>query len=393
MPLIARYRWVPGLLGACLLVALATAPYIFVVSLLWHGSGGVDFHVFWKAAREIGHGQTPYDPTGLDHLRRAAEQDMAHPQKDQAWAAYPPALYLLIVPFGLLPWHVAAAIVMPLLALTPFLALRVMGVRDWRCYAAAYASVPVVTTTLLGSISSLLMLGCALVWRGRGGALAPAATIVAKLFLWPLVPVLAVLAGIRRTLVVLSIALAAVIASWAVIGFDDITRYPAMLSQLSAAEAHDSFSLAGMAYAFGAPPALGTYLGAALGLAVCGVAVREARGGRRDAAFTLAIVAALLASPIVWMHYFTLLFLPIAARYPRLNAVWAIPLVPWVGSYWASDGHWFAFVATWPWFALVVAACLWPEAASRTAAALRAAPARAARRRGVRGSPAPTRGS
>jgi Glycosyltransferase family 87 len=360
MLLIARYRWVPRLLGNCLLVALAITPYIFVAGLLWHGSGGVDFHVFWKAAREIGHGQTPYDPTGLDHLRRAAEQNPGHPQKDQSWAAYPPALYLLLVPFGLLPWHVAAAIVMPLLALTPFLALRVMGVRDWRCYAAAYGSIPVAHSILMGTISTALMLGLALVWRGRSTIAAGAAIVVAKLFVWPVAVAVAALQGIRRAALLLAVALAVAVASWAAIGFADITRYPAMLSDLSAAEAHDSFSPTGFAYAMGAPPALGTYLGIAFGLVLSALALRAGLRGQRDRCFTLVIVAALAMSPIVWTHYLVLLFLPLAARYPRFNVVWLVPLGFYLGQPLAANGDALAYLASWPCIAIIVLASLRP---------------------------------
>jgi alpha-1,2-mannosyltransferase len=376
-------------------LTLGSLIFLYIAVAVFSSRGGFsyDFHVFWESARAMGHGQSPYDPVGLAHMSKIAQRDLSIPPSNEGWAVYPPVLYVVMLPLGYLPFPLAAVIGLSLLGAAPALALRVMGVRDWRCYAAAYASVPVVTSTLLGSISSLLMVGCALVWRGRGGTLAQAGTIVAKLFLWPLVPLIAVLEGIRRATVVVSLALALALASWAVIGFADMSRYPSMLSQLSAAEAHDSFSLAGMAYAFGAPPALGIYLGGALGIAVAGLAVLEARRGRRDAAFTLAIVAALLASPIIWMHYFTLVLLPIAARYPRFNAVWMVPLVPWIGSYWDANGHWFAFAATWPWFALVVAACLWPASATRTAAWLRAALRLDAGRSAVRGSPAPTRGS
>jgi alpha-1,2-mannosyltransferase len=385
MPLIARYRWVPGLFGNCLLVALAIAPYIFVVSLLWHGSGGVDFHVFWKAAREIGDGQTPYDPAGLDHLRRAAEQNLAHPQKDQAWAAYPPALYVLLVPFGLLPWPVAAAIVMPLLALTPYLALRVMGVRDWRCYAAAYGSIPVAHSILMGTISTALMLGLALVWRGRSTIAAGAAIVVAKLFVWPVAVAVVALQGIRRAALLTAVALAAAVASWAVIGFADITRYPAMLSDLSAAEAHDSFSPTGFAYAMGAPPALGTYLGIAFGLVLLALALRAGLRGRRDRCFTLVIVAALAMSPIVWTHYLVLLFLPLAARYPRFNVVWLVPLGFYLGQPLAANGDALAYLASWPCIAIIVLASLRPAAGepARAAAGADAAAARA-------GDPTPT---
>jgi hypothetical protein len=41
---------------------------------------------------------------------------------------------------------------------------------------------------------------------------------------------------------------------------------------------------------------------------------------------TLALAAALAASPIVWVHYFLLLLVPVALSRPRLSPVWYLPL-------------------------------------------------------------------
>jgi Glycosyltransferase family 87 len=370
MRLIARYRWIARV-GDGLLVALGLAPYVLVLFLLARGGGGFgfDLHVFWKAARAIGNGHTPYDPAGLDHIRRVAQSNLSVPATDQAWAAYPPALYVLLVPFGLLPWHVAAAIVIPLLAVTPFLALRVMGVRDWRCYAAAYGSIPVADSILTGTISTLLMLGIALIWRERSTVGAGAAIIVAKLFVWPVAVAVAALDGRRRAAIMLAAAFAIAMASWAIIGFADITRYPAMLSDLSAAEAHDSFSPTGFAYAIGLAPAIGADVGIALGLVLSALAYRAGRRGERDRCFTLVIVAALLLSPIVWTHYLVLLFLPLAARYPRFNIVWLVPLGFYLGQPLAANGEVRSFLGSWPYIAIIVLASLRPRADAEVAGA------------------------
>jgi alpha-1,2-mannosyltransferase len=366
-------------------LVLASLIGLYAVSAVVLSEGGLafDLHVFWQSARAVGHGASPYDPQGLARMSRIAQANLNVLPKDEGWAVYPPVLYVVMIPLGLLPFAVAAPIGMVLLAATPWLALRAMGVRDWRCQAAAYASLPVVTATVVGTISGVLMLGCALLWRGRNNtAIVGVATIVAKLFLWPLVVVIAALEGFRRAIVITVAAVLTAIASWAIIDFADLRRYPGMLSQLSAAEAHESYSLAGMAHLLGARPELGTDVGVALALVTVAFAFRAGRRGRKDVAFTLAILAALLASPIVWMHYFTLLLLPIAARYPRFNAVWCLPLLSWVGPAWcATDGHWLPFAVTWPWIAVVAIVCVWPTAPTRAAAWLRAAPGRDVRLR------------
>ena len=52
--------------------------------------------------------------------------------------------------------------------------LAVLGVRDWRCYGAAYLSIAVLHDIRLGALTPLLALGLALVWRWRErGARAP----------------------------------------------------------------------------------------------------------------------------------------------------------------------------------------------------------------------------
>src|SRR5581483_7342074 len=68
-------------------------------------------------------------------------------------------------------------------------ALWLLGVRDWRCYGAAFLWPPVLSGVAIGTISPLLLLGVAACWRlrGRGGLVAAAAlTVAAKLFLLPL---------------------------------------------------------------------------------------------------------------------------------------------------------------------------------------------------------------
>lgn len=36
-----------------------------------------------------------------------------------------------------------------------------------------------------------------------------------------------------------------------------------------------------------------------------------------------------MLSPIVWLHYFLLLVIPLALRWPRFAAAWCIPLIFW----------------------------------------------------------------
>ena len=83
---------------------------------------------------------------------------------------YPPPVALLLLPFGLLPFGVAAALITVVLLAAVAATLAVLGVRDWRCYGAAYLSIPVLHDVRLGALTPLLALGLALVWRWRSEA-------------------------------------------------------------------------------------------------------------------------------------------------------------------------------------------------------------------------------
>ena len=45
----------------------------------------------------------------------------------------------------------------------------------------------------------------------------------------------------------------------------------------------------------------------------------------------LALAAALVLSPIVWRHFFTLLLVPLAVSRPRFDVVWLVPVGMWIG--------------------------------------------------------------
>ena len=48
-----------------------------------------------------------------------------------------------------------------------------------------------------------------------------------------------------------------------------------------------------------------------------------------DVTFPAAVVAGLIATPILWNHYLVLLLVPIALARPRLAPLWLLPLVLW----------------------------------------------------------------
>ena len=98
-----------------------------------------DLHVLWKAGHDIVTGHSPYP------------------------FVYPAPAAILMTPFGALPWTVAvAAFAVGTIAAT-VCALRVLGVRDWRCYGAALASL---SSTAQGqTLARQLMQGRATAFR------------------------------------------------------------------------------------------------------------------------------------------------------------------------------------------------------------------------------------
>lgn len=373
---LAATRLFLGVLPPALLVLLVVARYLTGTKL------GFDSKPLWDASRHVLHGASPYPrPEALI---------------DEHQFVYPPLAAFLFAPLAALPFAVAA----PLLAVVELaatgLTLRVLGVRDWRCYGVVLLWYPVLQNFLLGSITSLLALGLAVVWRYRDSRRAApvtlAALIAAKIFLWPL---LVWLGASRRWLVgvrALGLAIAGVFLSWALIGFAGLGSYLRLLDELSRLEQWKSYSAVALGMALG----LTGGESRALALAACALVllaiVLVQRRGREDAdrqAFVLAIAAAFFFSPIVWTHYLALLVVPIAITRPKLSPIWFVPLAMWA-SYGQSNGHLWRVALGFSIWAVVLAVSLrpawrFPAFGRRVAlpsAPLRAEGAYAAHRRG-----------
>jgi hypothetical protein len=57
-------------------------------------------------------------------------------------------------------------------------------------------------------------------------------------------------------------------------------------------------------------------------------AARGAGGDRRSLA--VAVIASLVMTPLVWLHYLLLLYVPIGLYRPRLSGLWFVPLALWL---------------------------------------------------------------
>jgi hypothetical protein len=218
-------------------------------------------------------------------------------------------------------------------------ALRLLRVRDWRCYGLALLTAPVLDTVSLGALSSAMLVGVAAAWRYRDrryvAGLVTGLTAVAKLFAWPLL-VWLVATRFRTAFVAVVFAVVSLVGGWAAIGFAGLSGYPHLLRVLSRVEAVESYSLVGVLRLSGGPAiALTSVL--AIGVVAAVVLTARGTGGDRRS-FAVAVVGALLATPVLWLHYLVLLFVPLALARPRLSAIWFAPLAFWVTPLAHSNG-------------------------------------------------------
>jgi hypothetical protein len=299
-------------------LVVVIAPLLLVIFIAgdawdWHTvpRSPVDFHIFWTAGRHYLHRQTPYG-------RSLSEAFV-----------YPPPAALFFAPLGALPYHVAAGVFLVLSLAAVVGALWLLGVRDRRLYAAAFVSPALLTALSIGTITPLLILGLAAVWRLRNHRVAavPAALLlVFKLFLWPVLVWLVVTRRFRASIEAVALSVVLTFGTWAWIGFADLGRYPSILDRLARAESAKSYALAR-----GRPAEI---LLAAL--VVAALWFGSALGERR--LFALAVVGALVACPIMWLHDLALLGVVVAV----LDApfvFWLVPAALWLTPIQASNGE------------------------------------------------------
>jgi alpha-1,2-mannosyltransferase len=299
-----------------------------------------DFHQFWQGGRDVVHGNSPYPPpaslpaAGVDLTPVAIQHVFRFP--------YPAPAALAMVPFGLLPFDVAAAIFVVCSALAVFVGLRLLRVSDWRCYGVVFASMTTLGALRLGTFTCLLFLGLALAWHWRDRRVAVAAVVACvvalKLFLWPLLVWLLLTRRIVSATLAIALVAGLTLGSWAVLGFAGLHEYPHLLDSLTTAVQGKGWSIVGLGLSVGASTAAAKVVAVALSFALFAGA-HFALGDRRELGlFAVAIAAALLLSPIVWLHYFLLLTVPLAIAYPVLAPAWCLPLLFWIWPFQETGG-------------------------------------------------------
>jgi hypothetical protein len=302
---------------------LAVTVFGLVVSLHNHPHFGGDFHAaFWPAGHDVLHGHSPY----------VAPSD---PRVAKAIAfVYPAPAALVFAPFAAIPRDVADALFIALTLGAVAATLWLLSVRDWRVYGAAYLWAPVASGWLTGNVTLMLVLAVAGAWRWRdrpGTCGALVGSVVAfKLFLWPLG--LWLIARRRYRALGWGVAVGGVVslAGWAILGFGELRRYDHLVHALVERLRNRGFTLMSLSQDLVGNRTPGYVVAVMLALTAAVLCLAVGRRGRDRDALTLSLVVALLATPLVWLHYFALFLVPAAVARPTMSAVWKIPLIYWL---------------------------------------------------------------
>jgi len=314
-------------------LVFAVIPAAFTAWNLHLAGLGWDFRVFYDASSRYLAGESPYPAHTLAALA------------DKQQFVYPAPMAALMVPFAVLPYGLALGIWLTVSVAAFALTLRLLGVRDWRCFGALFLLLPVQYSVRLGTLMPILMLLLAVLWRYRerrvGAAVVAAILAVSKLFLFPLLIWLVVTRRFRTAAIACAVTAGMCLLAWLPLGLSSIGGYASLVHTLSAYEQTFSLSVTSLGLASGLSAGQALLVAAILGVAL--IAWAAAAGRSNDfLAFRLTLAASFVLSPIVWDHYYVLLIVPLAVRWPRLSGVWFLSMwieldtsamhnaVPWI---------------------------------------------------------------
>ena len=339
----AALRRVSDPLGLAL-VLLLVVWWWYALAIQGAPGWAFDFRQFWQGAHDVVNGVSPYpDPATL--ARIGAGLDLTHWQEIFRFP-YPAPAAVVLTPLALVGFHTAAAIWSALLIASFFGTLWILGVRDWRVLAVVVTSQPVVSSVRIGTFTPILVLLVAIAWRWRdrpwvsGGSIALAISF--KLFLWPMVIWLAATRRFAAAAAAAVLAVAITLGAWAAIGFRGFAEYPELARKLADVFGPGGLSLVALGSHLGLSRSASGALSWVVGLSLLACVVVLARRGEDErTTFSVALVAALALTPIVWIHYFAFLIVPLALVWPRLSWAWALMWPFWLltpGDY--GEGVW-----------------------------------------------------
>jgi alpha-1,2-mannosyltransferase len=305
------------------------APLIFIGFYVWlvglkGGWRMQDFMTLRDSGHALLHGASPYPPAEPKVLLAANH------------LVYPPLAGYLFTPFSALPYAIAGPLYFFASVAAVAGTLWVLGVRDWRCYGMPFLWYPTVACLGTGALGPLLALLLAVAWRYRNRPIivapALALAVVLKLFLWPLGIWLVATRRWQAAALAAATAAVALVAPFSPLGAKTLQGYPHLLRVLDQVFGPASFSSNTFFRSLGASAGVAQAMVLVVGVTLVVTAlVLGLRRGSDRRTLTVTLLAALLTSPIVWMHYYVLLIVPLALARPRLSALWFAPLL-----YWAS---------------------------------------------------------
>jgi hypothetical protein len=298
------------LFGVLPVLVLATAGYTYH----HNGNLGNDFQgEFYPEAKLVLHWTNPFP---------AAHSDVSSGEN----RVFPIPAALLIGPLTFMSEPLAAAVFVAILLVALLATLWLLGVRDWRVYGLVVVWPQSIAAMQTGNLTILLGLLVAFAWHYRRHAWIPGiaigAAIALKLFLWPL---LVWLLAVRRYRSAATAATLGLVGGFLlVLPFISLGHYVQLLRDMGSTFGPESFNVIGLLTQSDlASNNVALAVAYLVGGAVLVLAYR-----RRS--LPLAVAASLVLSPIVWVHYFVLLVIPLAIRWPTLSFAWFVPLAMWV---------------------------------------------------------------
>jgi hypothetical protein len=282
----------------------------------------LDFHQeFWPASQRVLHGLSPYDRSWMNI---------------RGWIAYPYPAFTAIafVPLALLNHALADWVFTAISIAAALLTLRVLQVRDWRLYGLVLIWGPVINGWQNANLTLVLGLGIAYLWRKRDNPLIAGALVAAmislKPFVWPLGLWLLATRRYRALIYGAAFGLTLNVASWAIIGFNQIHAYSQVVSAVNNVMDKRGYSIFSLVMRLGGSHGLAYALGITAAAAAAIACLIVGRRGNTKSALALSIAVCLLATPVLWTHYFALLIVPLAIFRPRLDPLWLLPLIMWL---------------------------------------------------------------
>jgi Glycosyltransferase family 87 len=324
-----RAAWAGGLaLLVCYPVAVAVT-VARLASSIRHGAFAFDFHnYYWPSGRDVLHGQSPFPPPLAE---------VVHPPFTHLYPAgpYPAPAVVLFAPFGLMPLWLAEGLFTALLIGSLCLALRLVGVRDWRCYGAAFLWAPAGFAIQTANLTLLLLFGLAVLWRVRdrvaASAIALGVLVSLKLLLWPMVVWLLATRRYAAAAWSFLVAVAVTLGTWAMLGFAGFQDYLRVGRIFAHTYERSTYTPFAVLLNLGVPSAMARAGGTALAVAaLAGVWFAARRNGGDAVSFAVAVGAVLLWAPITWLHYFAFLLVPLGVLRAKLSAAWFLPAILWV---------------------------------------------------------------